>query len=51
MFNIKLKASHDYDVLIAGAGPAGAAAAAHLAGAGLKVALTSRTVARFSGLR
>ena len=39
MFSLKLKASHDYDVLIAGAGPAGAAAAAHLAGAGLKVAL------------
>ena len=42
MFNLKLKETYDYDVLIAGAGPAGASAAAHLAGAGLKVALVDQ---------
>lgn len=42
MFNLKVKPAFDYDALIAGAGPAGASAAAHLAGAGLKVALVDQ---------
>ena len=42
MFRLMLNAAFDYDVVIAGAGPAGASAAAHLAQAGLKVALVDQ---------
>jgi geranylgeranyl reductase family protein len=39
MFYLKIGQTYDADVLIAGAGPAGASTAAHLARSGLKVAL------------
>lgn len=39
MLTLKLAAAHDSEVIIAGAGPAGAAAAAHLADAGVAVLL------------
>ena len=37
MLHLKIKPSNDADVLVVGAGPAGASAAAHLAGTGLRV--------------
>ena len=42
MLRLSLQPSYDFDVLVAGAGPAGASAAAHLARAGLNVALVDQ---------
>ena len=42
VLNLKIPAARDCDVIIAGAGPAGAAAAAHLAAAGMSVVLADQ---------
>jgi geranylgeranyl reductase family protein len=42
VLNLKIAASRDCDVLISGGGPAGAAAAAHLAAAGISVVLADQ---------
>jgi geranylgeranyl reductase family protein len=44
MLHLKIKPSNDFDALVVGAGPGGASAAAHLARAGLRVALIDQHV-------
>jgi menaquinone-9 beta-reductase len=42
LFHLSVQPRYDFDVIVAGAGPAGASAAAHMAQAGLKVALVDQ---------